>query len=268
MMKKTSSILDQIFAHKRIEVAAAKKEKPYSTLEAHIEGLPTPPGFAAALKGSSQAPPRLIAEVKYRSPSKGILCPDFDPLDLAATYAREGAAAISVLTDQKYFGGSLAYLQDIAALGSGVPLLRKDFIFDCYQLLEARLAGASAVLLIVAMLEPGQMCDLLAGAQELGLDALVETHTAEEVILALEAGARVIGVNNRDLHTFKVSLETSLQLRPLIPSRVVMVAESGIHSSEDVCRLADTGVDAMLIGEGLVTAPDVALKVREFTQPS
>jgi indole-3-glycerol phosphate synthase len=261
------SILDQIFAHKRMEVAAAKKERPDKVLEAAIEGLPSPPGFAAAIKGRSNATPRLIGEVKYRSPSKGILCPDFDPLDLAATYAREGAAAISVLTDQKYFGGSLDYLQDIAALGLGVPLLRKDFIFDRYQLLEARLAGASAVLLILAMLEPGQMRDLLSCAQELGLDALVETHTAAEVALALQAGARVIGVNNRDLHTFNVSLETSLQLRPLIPSQVVMVAESGISSPEDVRRLADAGVDAMLIGEGLVTAPDVALKVREFTCP-
>jgi indole-3-glycerol phosphate synthase len=262
------SILDQIFAHKRIEVAAAKKEKPDMALEAAIKGLPSPPGFAAALKGSSKSTPRLIAEVKYRSPSKGVLCPDFDPLDLAATYAREGAAAISVLTDQKYFGGSLDYLQDIAALGLGVPLLRKDFIFDRYQLLEARLAGASAVLLILAMLEREQMRDLLACAQELGLEALVETHTGAEVALALEAGARVIGVNNRDLHTFNVSLETSLQLRPLIPSYVVMVAESGISSPEDVRRLADAGVDAMLIGEGLVTASDVALKVREFTQSS
>ena len=262
------SILDQIFSDKRIEVAAAKKEKPYSTLEAAIEGLPSLPGFAAALKGNPDATPCLIAEVKYRSPSKGILCPDFEPLNLAATYAGGGAAAISVLTDQKYFGGSLAYLQDIAALGLDIPLLRKDFIFDRYQLLEARMAGASAALLIVAMLEPGQVRDLLACAQELGLDALVETHTAEEVTFALEAGARVIGVNNRDLHTFNIRLETSLQLRPLIPPHVVMVAESGISSPGDVRRLADAGVDAMLIGEGLVTASDVALKVREFTHLS
>ena len=260
------SILDEIFAHKRTQVAAAKKEKPHSALEAAIKILPVPLDFAAALKGSPGALPRLIAEVKYRSPSKGILCPDFDPLDLAATYVGQGAAAISVLTDEKYFGGSLDYLQDIAALGFGVPLLRKDFIFDRYQLLEARLAGASAVLLIVAMLEPGQLLDLLTAAQELGLDAVVETHTPEEVAQALAAGARLIGVNNRDLHTFNVSLETSLRLRPMIPSDVVMVAESGIHNAEDVYRLAAVGVDAMLIGEGLVTASDVAAKVREFVR--
>jgi len=258
------SILDEIFAHKRTEVSAAKQKKGISSLEADIQYLPTPPDFAAALKGRSAAAPRLIAEVKYRSPSKGILSPDFDPLDLAGTYAENGAAAISVLTDEKYFGGTLDYLQEIAAIGLRVPLLRKDFIFDRYQLLEARLAGASAVLLIVAMLEPGQLRDLLAEAAGLGLDALVETHTRGEVARALESGARVIGVNNRNLHTFNVSLETSLELRPLIPSEVVMVAESGIRTAADASRLAAAGVDAMLIGEGLVTASDVGEKVREF----
>ena len=258
------SILDEIFAHKRTEVSAAKQQKGISSLEAAIQYLPTPPDFAAALKGRSAAAPRLIAEVKYRSPSKGILSSNFDPLDLARTYAENGAAAISVLTDEKYFGGTLDYLQEIAALGLGVPLLRKDFIFDRYQLFEARLAGASAVLLIVAMLEPGQLRDLLAAAAGLGLDGLVETHTREEVARALESGARVIGVNNRDLHTFNVSLETSLELRPLIPAGVVMVAESGIRTAADASRLAAAGVDAMLIGEGLVTASDVGEKVREF----
>ncbi len=260
------SILDEIFAHKRTEVSAAKQKKGISSLEAAIQHLPVPPDFAAALQGRSSAAPHLIAEVKYRSPSKGILSPDFDPLDLARTYAENGAAAISVLTDEKYFGGSLDYLREIAAIGLRVPLLRKDFIFDRYQLLEARLAGASAVLLIVAMLEPGQMQDLLAAAHELDLDALVETHTREEVAQALKLGTRVIGVNNRDLHTFNVSLETSLQLRPLIPSEVVMVAESGIRNEEDASRLAAAGVDAMLIGEGLVTASDVGAKVREFVR--
>jgi indole-3-glycerol phosphate synthase len=186
-------------------------------------------------------------------------------LKLARTYTENGAAAISVLTDEKYFGGSLDYMQSIADLKTGVPLLRKDFIFDRYQLLEGRLFGASAVLLIVAMLEPAQLRDLLSETHELGLEALVETHTAGEVEQALAAGARVIGVNNRDLHTFNVSLETSLQLRPQIPSEVVMVAESGIRTTEDLTRLAAVGVDAMLIGEGLVTAADIAAKVRMFT---
>lgn len=258
------SILDEIFAHKRIEVAASKERISASDLESAIKDMPTPPDFATPLKGTSGLFPRLIAEVKYRSPSKGILCPDFDPLRLARTYARNGAAAISVLTDEKYFGGSLDYLQQIAELKLGVSLLRKDFIFDDYQLLEARAAGASAVLLIVAMLTARQLRDLLAAAHELGLEALVEAHTRQEVEQALEADARVVGVNNRDLHTFNVSLETSLQLRSLIPAEVVMVAESGIHTTEDVARLAAAGVDAMLIGEGLVTASDVGTRVREF----
>jgi indole-3-glycerol phosphate synthase len=221
--------------------------------------------FTATLRRVTNSALRLIAEVKYRSPSKGILCPDFDPLGLARTYAENGAAAISVLTDEKYFGGSLEILKSIANLDLGLPLLRKDFIFDRYQLLEARIAGASAVLLIVAMLEAEQLQDLLAATHDLNLEALVETHTRQEVEQALKVGARVIGVNNRDLHTFNVSLETSLDLRPLIPSDIVMVTESGIHTTEDVARLAVTDVDAMLIGEGLVTAPDVAARVQEFT---
>jgi indole-3-glycerol phosphate synthase len=258
------SILDEIFTHKRTEVALARKRLSVEDLESAIKGLPAPPDFATALKGETGSAPRLIAEVKYRSPSKGILCPDFDHLRLARTYAENGAAAISVLTDEKYFGGSLDYVRNIADLKLGIPLLRKDFIFDRYQLLEARAAGASAVLLIVAMLKPTQLRNLLTATHELELEALVETHKSDEVEQALDAGSRIIGVNNRDLHTFNVSLETSLQLRPQIPSDVVMVAESGIHTTDDVARLAAAGVDAMLIGEGLVTAPDVGAKVQEF----
>lgn len=258
------SILDEIFAHKRGEVAKAKDRISISELETVVRDLPAPPSFSAALKSGTHATPNLIAEVKYRSPSKGILCPDFDHIALAKTYAANGAAAISVLTDEKYFGGSLDYLNEISALGLDIPLLRKDFIFDAYQLYEARAAGASAVLLIVAMLDDAELRNLLSATHELGMDALVETHTTVEVEKALKADARVIGVNNRDLHTFNVSLETSLSLRSLIPADKVMVAESGIHTQDDVARLADAGVDAMLIGEGLMTAPDVAAKVREF----
>jgi indole-3-glycerol phosphate synthase len=258
------SILDEIFAHKRIEVTARRQKLSVGDLEAVIPDLPTPMDFTATLRRDTNSALRLIAEVKYRSPSKGILCPDFDPLGLARIYAENGATAISVLTDEKYFGGSLEILKSIANLDLGLPLLRKDFIFDRYQLLEARIAGASAVLLIVAMLEAEQLQDLLAATHDLNLEALVETHTRQEVEQALKVGARVIGVNNRDLHTFNVSLETSLDLRPLIPSDIVMVTESGIHTTEDVARLAVTDVDAMLIGEGLVTAPDVAARVQEF----
>lgn len=283
------SILEEIFAHKRLEVDAAQRQKPAAGLEAAIAVTPAPPGFAAAFQRGTGAVhfesalhlsletasdqkveqhpvPRLIAEVKHRSPSKGILSPAFAPLGLARTYAQNGAAAISVLTDEKYFGGSLGILRQIAALGLGLPLLRKDFIFDRYQLLEARAAGASAVLLILAMLTPGRFCTLLAEAHALGLEALVETHTAAEVAQALDAGARIVGVNNRDLHTFEVRLETCLELRQQIPAEVVMVAESGIRNAADVARLAAAGVDAMLVGEALVTAVDVGAKLRELVE--
>jgi indole-3-glycerol phosphate synthase len=259
------SILEEIFAHKRLEVQAARRERPRSELEAALRGLPPALGFSDALRAGSGSAPRLIAEVKHRSPSKGVLRPDFDPLALARAYAGNGAAAISVLTDEKYFGGSLDTLRGIARLDLGLPLLRKDFILDRYQLLEARLAGASAVLLIAAMLAPGQLRHLLAAAHGLGLEALVEAHDRQEVEKALEAGAALIGVNNRDLHTFTVSLETCLALRPLIPPEALMVAESGIHTLDDVARLAAAGVEAMLVGEALVTAPDAAAKVRDLT---
>jgi indole-3-glycerol phosphate synthase len=275
------SILDEIFAHKRIEVAAAKQHVPEAELEKKAGVTPVPPDFVRALTDLNRAAPRLIAEIKYRSPSKGVLCRDFDPLRLAQTYAENGAAAISVLTDEKYFGGKLEYLSGIARslrsddfcrwigtteVVTTIPLLRKDFIFDRYQLLEARAAGASAVLLIAAMLEQDALCALIAEAETLSLTLLIEVHTRAELDRAQEAGARVIGINNRDLHTFKVSLQTTLDLRSHIPSWVVVVAESGIKTMEDVCMLADAGVDAMLIGEGLVTAEDVAGKTREFSR--
>lgn len=260
------SILDEIFAHKRGEVKDKKNRISTSKLESVIQDLPAPRSFFDALADETSPTPNLIAEVKYRSPSKGILCPDFDHLALAKTYAENGAAAISVLTDEKYFGGSLDYLSEISDANLGIPLLRKDFIFDAYQILEARSAGASAILLIVAMLDDNELKNLLHVATDLGLDALVETHTTEEVERALKADAHIIGVNNRDLHTFNVSLKTSLTLGSLIPDNRVMVAESGIHTREDVGKLATAGVNAMLIGEGLVTADDVAAKVREFIE--
>ena len=260
------SILDDIFAHKRLEVAAAQQKKTAASLEAAITASPTPAGFAAAIKRGSHPVPRLIAEIKYRSPTKGVLRRNFAPLDLARAYTQNGAAAISVLTDQKYFGGSLVILRQVSALDLELPLLRKDFIFDQYQLLEARAAGASAVLLITAMLPFNRLRSLLDAAHALGLEALVETHTAAEVTQALDAGARIVGVNNRDLHSFEVRLDTCLQLRSLIPSEVVMVAESGIRSVADVEKLAAAGVDAMLVGEGLVTAEDVGARVREFVE--
>lgn len=258
------SILDAIFAHKRQELAAVRAKRPAGAMMARIAAMPDPPDFAAALQERTRPAPRLIAEIKQRSPSRGVLRPDFDPVSLAQSYALHGASAISVLTDERFFGGSLATLQQVSALDLGLPLLRKDFLFDPYQLLEARTAGASAALLIVAMLSETQLQELLAAAHELKMTALVECHTAVEMDRAVAAGASVLGVNNRDLHTFQVSLETCLQLRPLAPEGTVFIAESGIHTAEDVWRLAQAGVDAMLVGESLVTAADPARKIQEL----
>lgn len=259
------SILDEIFARKRYEVATAQRILPTAELEREAEQR-HPHDFAAALRDPAYSTPRLIAEVKQRSPSKGVLCTNFDPQLLAQAYATNGATAISVLTDEKYFGGSLQHLRAISALELGKPILRKDFIFDRYQLLQARAAGASAVLLIVAMLEDGQLADLLAKAAELQLAALVEVHTLSELDTALSSQADIIGINNRNLHTFKTSLDITAALRPKIPAGMIVVAESGICTPTDVQRLAELDVDAMLIGEGLVTADDTASRVREFTQ--
>ncbi|HUN23713.1 MAG TPA: indole-3-glycerol phosphate synthase TrpC [Anaerolineales bacterium] len=257
-------LLSQIFADKRLEVAAQQAQLPFAELTAQAQNTPPPPDFRAAISNPQRPAPRLIAEVKHRSPSKGVLCPDFDPLRLARIYASNGAAAMSVLTDETYFGGHLSYLRAIADLQLGVPLLRKDFIYDRYQLLQARVAGASAALLIVAMLTPAELTDLIGYAREWGLCPLVEVHSADEVAVALQAGADVIGINNRDLRTFHTRLETSAQLRPLLPAGVLSIAESGLHTPADLHYMAQNDVTAVLIGEGIVTAPDIAAQVRMF----
>jgi indole-3-glycerol phosphate synthase len=206
---------------------------------------------------------RLIAEVKKASPSRGVLAADLDPMALAATYARHGADAISVLTDAKYFQGSLEVLQRVRATVD-VPLLRKDFTIDEYQLWEARAAGADAVLLIVCILEPPLLRDLAAAAKGLGLASLVECHTEAELEIALAAGSRIIGINNRDLSTFETRIETTLALLPKIPPGPIVVSESGFFASADVRRVVDAGAHAVLVGEGLVRAADVAAKIREL----
>ena len=259
------TILDEIFARKRDEVTKERRLLPDAELENRATATTLPPDFSAALRDKYTIP-NLIAEVKKRSPSKGELCANFDPLVLAQAYASNGAAAISVLTDENYFGGSLRHLSSISALELGKPLLRKDFIFHRYQLLQARAAGASAVLLIVAMLQPGQLVELLAVAAELQLASLVEVHTLPELDAALSAHADIIGINNRDLHTFKTNLDVTAALRPHIPDEVILVSESGIHTLKDVQRLEALNVDAMLIGEELVSAVDTAARVRQFTQ--
>lgn len=257
------SILDDIFAHKRQEVAAQKQRVPLSEVRRLAETAVPPRDFIAALH-QVQTQPALIAEAKKASPSKGLLAPDFNPLALAQIYHDSGAAAMSVLTDETYFQGHLNYLRDIAALENRLPLLRKDFLDDPYQIYEARAAGADAVLLIVACLEPTQLQDLHALAHELGMAPLIEVHTQSEVEIALTCNPLLVGINNRDLHTFAVSLETTRQLRPLLPPTVCVVAESGIHTSEDVVALRHMNVNAMLVGESLVTAANVTAKIHEL----
>ena len=259
----TASILEEIFAYKRLEIAHSRRVVPLESLVEQVKDSPPTLDFLGALK---QAPrrPALIAEVKQRSPSRGQLAQQFDPLALARLYAQNGAQAISVLTDAHYFGGSLEILQAIAGLPGRPPLLRKDFICDAYQLYEARAVGADAILLIVAALSKDELHDLYAQSMELGLAPLVEVHTRAELEVALGLDLKLVGINNRDLNTFEVNLETTLKLRPRIPAGVTLIAESGIHTAQDVARLAQEGVDAILVGEALVTAPDVSARVREL----
>jgi len=266
------SILDEIFAHKHTEVAARQRVVPLVEMRRLAEEAAPPQDFIAALHGSlrrSPSRPALIAEVKKASPSKGLLSPNFDPLALAQIYRDNGATAVSVLTDENYFQGSLAYLRQIAALferplPQRPPLLRKDFLYDPYQVYEARAAGADAVLLIVAHLQPTQLRDLQQLAAELGMAALVEIHTQTELEAALTCDPLLVGINNRDLHTFTVSLETTRRLRPSIPPHITTVAESGIHTTADAAALHGMGVHAMLVGESLITAADIGAKVREL----
>lgn len=254
-----TTLLSEIFAHKRAEVEAQKRRAPPIELLQQIAGAKPPLDFVAALKRAKR--PALIAEIKRGSPSKGIMVADFDPARLAQTYAANGAAAISVLTDEKYFGGSLEYLRQVAALDLGAPLLRKEFICDSYQIVEARAAGADAVLLIAAALTDHELAAFQDRARSLGMAALVEVHTEDELSRTLKAGAELIGINNRDLRDFTVSLDTTRSLRPHVPPAITVVTESGISSPADYDGL---DVDAALVGEAIARAGDVAEKVREL----
>ena len=219
-----------------------------------------PLDFASALSGDSL---KLIAEVKKASPSKGVLCPDFNPVALAKTYAQGGAAAISVLTEANHFQGSLEHLAAIREEVS-IPLLRKDFIFDPYQVYESAAYGADALLLIAAILSREQLEELLALSRRLGLECLVEVHNENEVEKALLAGAEIIGINNRDLNTFTVDIDTTRRLRPLIPEGRIVVSESGIKNRNDIKKIKEWGVNAVLVGEALVTAGNIPAKIKEL----
>jgi indole-3-glycerol phosphate synthase len=264
-----TNILETILTQKRLEIAALDAP----ALRRAAESSPLPRNFLAAIaRRRSGRPLALIAELKRASPSKGLLAPQLDLLQVAEIYAQNGASAISVLTDEKFFQGSLNTLRELRQRQSQItnyqlPLLRKDFIISESQIYETRANGADAILLIAAALpDDAHFADLHTCALSLGLTALIEVHDAAETERALRIpGIQLIGINNRNLSTFEVSLETTERIRPLIPAEISVVAESGIFSAEDVSRLQKADVDAILVGEALVTADDIPAKVRELS---
>jgi len=258
---KNGMILDEIIAYKKEELAETKRRVPFSDIRAKASDAEPTRGFEKSLSAGGEI--RLIAEVKKASPSRGVLREDFDPVAIAGIYAKSGASCISVLTERKYFQGRLEHLSQIRTAVK-LPLLRKDFIIEEYQIYEARAAGADALLLIAACFDRQQIRDFLGVTAELGLDALVESHTYKELDRALLAGASLVGINNRDLSTFSVSLQTTLDLLRDIPDDRTVVSESGIKTRGDVLTLQKAGVDAILVGESLMREEDVGKKVKEL----
>lgn len=253
--------LEQILRSKAAEVRARKTQTPLAHLEQKLKGAPATRDFRHSLTGNRL---QLIAEIKQASPSKGLLCPAFQPVRLAQSYEASGAAAVSVLTEENFFLGSLDDLAQVKRATKKLPVLRKDFIIDRYQIYEARVYGADAVLLIVAALTGTILTSYIKEAQALGMGALVEVHNEAELATALDAGAEIIGINNRDLRTFHIDLETTFRLRRKIPKDKVVVAESGIKTRDDLKRLAQVGVNAALIGEALVTAANPGAVLKEL----
>lgn len=255
------TILDKIVATKREEVAAAKANRPEAELRDQIDQAPPVRSFFDAIANGDGI--QLIAEVKKASPSKGVIRADFEPVSIASTYEENGAACISVLTDEQYFQGNLEYLAKIRQQVSR-PLLRKDFILDSYQLVEARLSGADAVLLIAECLDDCNLRKLHNEAIDLGMTPLVEYYEPENLQRVLDAGATLIGINNRDLKTFETDLDHTIRQRSKIPDECLVVGESGIHGNEDVKRLESAGVNAILVGEHLMASDDIGQAVRKL----
>jgi len=255
-------ILERILENKRNELARQKLYNSITAWEVQISTLPPPRDFRKAI--SARPAPRLITEVKKASPSRGVIRRDFDPVVIARTYEANGASAISVLTDERFFQGHAGYLAMIKE-ATRLPVLRKDFLIDVWQIYESRAIGADAVLLIAGILSQSQLEEFLRAAESLGMAALVEVHSRKELERVLETPAQIIGINNRDLNTFRVDLQTTLDLVPLVPEELTLVSESGIHTREDLETLAEYGVDAALIGEALMAAPDIGATLRELT---
>lgn len=253
-------MLAKIIEHKRQEVALAKEVRPLEALKERAATISARRNFRAALAKPHQI--NLIAEIKQASPSAGTIRAEVDPVQIAQIYQAAGAQALSVLTDERFFSGHLGYLAQVRAVTT-LPVLRKDFLIDLYQVYESAVAGADAVLLIADLLSGEELKQFLATVGELGMAALVEVHTEEDLQKALGAGAEILGINNRDLHTFKVDRETTARLIRHIPKGRIVVAESGLTSHEDVLYVKTLGVQAVLIGSAFMAAPDIRAKVRE-----
>ncbi|MCP4361499.1 MAG: indole-3-glycerol phosphate synthase TrpC [Chloroflexi bacterium] len=260
LAKRRGQILDEIMTYHRERLPKVMRETPLADVRAMATVAPLPADFYAALQTPGVS---LIAECKKASPSKGLMVPNYDPVKLGKMYVKGGAKAISVLTDGRHFQGTLAHLRDVKeAVGSNVPVLRKDFIFHPYQIYEARTAGADAILLIVTVLSDADLKGLLNLTHKLGMNALVEVHSEEELSRALAVQPHIIGVNNRNLQTFAVDFANTARLRQMIPADVVVVGESGLKTAADVHEMKNIGVDAILVGEALVKSKDVLSTVK------
>ena len=262
----TADLLATIVAATRRIVEVRSQREPLSALAARAERCEAPAGrFRAAIEAPAGSVPRIIAECKRRSPSRGVLRADYDPVAIARGYGKAGAAAISVLTEPTFFDGALEHLQAVRS-AVGIPVLRKDFVVSEYQLMEARAARADAVLLIVAALDPGALTALHMRASALGLDVLVEVHSADELSVAIDAGAQIVGVNNRNLRTLEIDVTASEALAARMPRGMVTVSESGLKTAMDLIRLRQLGYDAFLIGERFMTAVDPGKALHELLE--
>lgn len=264
VMKTSSDVLNKIMQHKAEEVAFAKRRLSLADVRAMADDQAPTRGFVQALQGRLDAgQSAVIAEVKKASPSKGIIRADFDPQQIAHSYAEHGAACLSVLTDEEFFQGCMDYLQQARAVCQ-LPVLRKDFMLDDYQVFEARANGADCILLIVAALEDGLMQDLAGQANELGMDVLVEVHDAQELERGLQLQQPMVGINNRDLRNFTTSLDTTIDLLGAIPADRIVVTESGIHSAADVALMREHGVNTFLVGEAFMRVAEPGEKLAEL----
>ena len=263
------NILEQIMEAKRQEVHEVRQQTSLQSLQGQVDGMRRCRNFFSALTAPPGKAANLIAEVKKASPSAGVIREDFDPVAIARQYAEAGAAAISVLTDETFFGGRLEHIQQVRGAVS-LPVLRKDFIIDPYQVFQSRVAGADAILLITACLRPADLMDLIILASQLTMTCLVEVHDADELLAVRSlvgfprGGYVLVGINNRDLATFQVDLRTTLRLAEMVDDRRLLVSESGIHTRDDVRRLTEVGVQSILVGESLLRAPDIGEKVEEL----